>query len=362
MSKQESYETLKNSKTLKILFYVLFLFVIGGLFLIFRYYFWPFLFAIIFYMALSPINERISGLTGNRFFSSTIVIFFLFILIIVPMFFLMASLADQIYQMYIYVQNRIGEGLISEIQKSSILQNVVDYFNIRPEELIRKGTELVQKAAGTAFSRVTSIISLPFNFIMNFFFMILILFFLLKDGYMLEGVIYKVLPFPDDIEEEVVQRLKQVVKILIAGNVSIMFCQGFMVGLGLFFCGFNMFILWGSIAAILSLIPVIGTAIVWAPAVLYLIVAKSYLCALFLGIWSLLWYLLLENLVKPKLFGNRLNFHPAVLFFLLLGSIQAFNLPGVIIGPLLLTLYYSLYEIYKFFDEYDMGKKLETLD
>jgi predicted PurR-regulated permease PerM len=106
-------------------------------------------------------------------------------------------------------------------------------------------------------------------------------------------------------------------------------------------------------AAIFSLIPLVGTTIVWFPLVIYLVIIGSFLKALFLGIWCLAWYLLLENLVKPKVFGHKLNFHPVVFFFLLLGSIQAFGLPGILIGPLLLTLFFSLWEIYKMLREYD---------
>lgn len=107
-------------------------------------------------------------------------------------------------------------------------------------------------------------------------------------------------------------------------------------------------------AALLSLIPVIGTSLVWLPAVVYLVVTGAYLKALFLGVWCLAWYLLLENLVKPKAFGKKLNFNPVIFFFLLIGGIQAFGLPGVFIGPLILTLFYSLWEIYKMLEAYDM--------
>jgi len=67
--------------------------------------------------------------------------------------------------------------------------------------------------------------------------------------------------------------------------------------------------------------------------------------------------MVLENLVKPKIFGDRLNFHPLLFFFLLLGSIQAFNLPGVIIGPIILSLFYSFWEIYKILDDYMQHKR-----
>jgi predicted PurR-regulated permease PerM len=141
-----------------------------------------------------------------------------------------------------------------------------------------------------------------------------------------------------------------------------MVMQGTALGIGFFIAGIGMSQLWGSIAAILSLIPAIGTMFIWVPAVVYLIVSGNYLNSIFLGIWCLLWYQLLENLVKPKFFGEKLHFHPVIFFFLLLGSIQAFGLPGVIVGPLLLTLFYSFWNVYKLLDEYDMWNKAEKTE
>jgi predicted PurR-regulated permease PerM len=131
-----------------------------------------------------------------------------------------------------------------------------------------------------------------------------------------------------------------------------MILQGFMVGFGLFIAGIGTPLLWGTAAAVLSLIPVIGTSFIWIPASIYLSVNGDYGMAIFVAGWSFLWYMILENIVKPKVFGDRLHFHPLLFFFLLLGSIHSFNLPGVIIGPIILSLFYSFWEIYKVIDDY----------
>jgi predicted PurR-regulated permease PerM len=212
---------------------------------------------------------------------------------------------------------------------------------------------MIREYVFKTFSGVTFLISFPLTFLAKFLLMILMLFFLLKDGTSISAIIYKVLPFPMDLEREIVERLKRVIKLLLAGNLFIMILQGLMLGIGLYIARFNAPLLWGSIGSVLSLIPVIGTTMIWIPAVIYLLVAKSYMMALFLGFWCLFWYFVLENLLKPIIFGETLNFHPIVLFFLLLGSIQAFGLTGVIIGPVLLTLFYSLWEIYRLLDVYN---------
>ncbi len=359
MGKSDSYSRIRENKRLKLLFMGLFLLIIVTLLYIFRYYFWPFLFAVILYIAIKPFHDRLVAKLKKRTITTSLVIIFIFLLIIVPVFYLFFILADQAYQLYSILQVKVESGLMKQLGEIKIISRMMDYFQIQGDDVIRKLTQFMEQGAISVFQSLTRIVSFPINFVINLFFMILMLFFLLKDGYRLEQGIYRILPFPDDLEKEVADRLKEVIKVLLAGNILIMILQGTTLGLGFFIAGVGMSQLWGSMAAILSLIPAIGTMLIWIPAVIYLIVTGNYISSVFLGIWSLLWYQLLENFVKPKYFGEKLHFHPVIFFFLLLGSIQAFGLPGVMIGPLLLTLFYSFWNIYKLLDEYDMWNKAE---
>lgn len=354
MVSRNSYFELQHNRTLRILFFILFGSVIGSLAFIFRYFFWPFLFALLLYMALQPVFNLILGRIRKRGASSAVMIFVLVVMVLVPLFFIVVAVIDQVFQLYGVIQNLIKKGVIEDIYSSPFVQDILGYLQIDTADLIKKATEFVQNISGMILSSVQAMIAYPLNLIVNFFFLILMLFFLFKDGNRLGPIFYKTMPFPDDLEEQVINRLKEVVRVLLTGNLLIMIFQGVLVGIGLFIVGIPLAFLGGSMAAILSLIPVIGTTLVWLPAVIYLAAVGAYLKALFLGVWCLAWYLLLENVIKPKVFGQKLNFHPVVFFFLLLGSIQAFGLPGVFVGPLLLTLFYSLWEIYKMLEAYDM--------
>lgn len=341
---------------MKVIFFVLFFIITAGILYIFQYFFWPFLFALILYIALRPVQEKLLAHMRNRTLSTIAVIVILFIIIIVPFFYLVMNLANQSYQLYNIIQEKVEKGDFNDI---GIIKQAMEYFQIHSTNLIKKAAEFLEKTAVTAFMNLTKLISFQISFTMNFLFMIMILFFLLKDGHRLGGAFYRILPFPDDIEKKIVLRLKDVIKVLLAGNLIIMSLQGLGLGLGFFLAGIDMPLLWGSFAAVLSLIPVVGTTLIWLPGALYLFFKGYYISAIFVGIWSMLWYLLLENIVKPKIFGRRLNFHPMVFFFLILGSIQAFGIAGVIVGPLLLTLFFSLWEIYKFINEYELMEKDE---
>ncbi|MBN1531421.1 MAG: AI-2E family transporter [Spirochaetes bacterium] len=347
MVKKDSYFTLKKNKNLKRLFFLFFGAVGVGLLLIFRYYFWPFLMAIILYLALRPLFERILSRVKNRTISSMIVIILLIVLFLVPVVYLLISLTNQALQIYRYIVQNIDESFFGRMSDLPFFTLLSQYLHVDEAAIFTRISEFAQQTAGRIVAGITSFISYPLNLLINFFFLLLILFFLFKDGYRISPLVYRILPFPDDLEKQVVERLKQVIKILLLGNLIIMILQGVMVGAGFYLVGFRAALLWGSMAAIMSLIPVVGTTFIWVPGVVFLVLQGSYLGALFLGGWCLGWYLFLENVVKPKVFGEKLHFHPVVLFFLLLGSLHALNLPGIIIGPLLLTLFYSLWEIYK---------------
>jgi predicted PurR-regulated permease PerM len=352
MIPKDSYLELLNNRTLKNLFLILFGLVSVGLIIVFRFYFRPFLFALILYLALRPTYDFMLKYVRKRGIGAGIMILFLFALVLVPMFFLIMNIIEQIRLLYILIQDEIKAGIIQDIYKSGIVQKTMSFLDINAADMAKKATDLVQNLSGMALSSAQAVIAYPLNFIINFFFLLLMLFFLFKDGDRLESAFYNTLPFPNDLVESVIRRLKEVIRVLLAGNLLIMILQGLVVGLGLFIVGIPVSLLGGGMAAILSLIPVVGTSLVWAPAVLYLVFTESYFQALFLGIWCLGFYLLLENIVKPKVFSKKLNFQPVVLFFLLLGSLRAFGLAGVLIGPLLLTLFYSMWEIYKTLKEY----------
>ncbi|HMB20294.1 MAG TPA: AI-2E family transporter [Spirochaetota bacterium] len=358
MEQRESYFTVSENRRLKILFLVLFLIVIASLGYIFRYYFWPFLFAIIFYMGLKPLLDYILKYLKIRLLCSTVLIIFLIAVILIPLFILLVALANQTYAFYLFLQQSFDPLVFQQLlHKSDMAQELIGILNISETEIMQKIVAYLQRMSLNFFSNLTGLLSFSIKFALDFFFMLLILFFLFKDGYRLEEPFYRILPFPDDIEMDVIDRLRQVIKILLAGNLLIMVLQGSMVGVGFIIGGVGMPLLWGSIAAIFSLIPVIGTTFVWVPAVLYLVALGQFGDAAIVAIWCLAWYLLLENLVKPVVFGEQLKFHPLIFFFLLIGSIQAFGLPGVIIGPILLTLFFTFWEMYWLIDAYTNKKR-----
>ncbi len=352
----DSLSILKGNKKLLFLFYALFSAVLILMIFIFKSFIWPFLFALVLYIVLRSLNNYLIKYLKSRWLCSTIIIFLIIIFILIPLFFILFKLAYQAYDFYLYIQNQYDQGTFDDLFKSYLVKKLLSYVNVAEINIFKQLVELLGKTSFSIFSNLTAILSFSVKFILNIFFMLVILFFLFKDGDSLSEKFYKAMPFPDDMEKNVVHRINMVIKIVFTGNLFIMILQGAVVGISFAIFGLAAPLLWACVTAILSLIPVVGTSIVWVPAILYLAFKGYYASAVIMGLLCLLGYLILENLVKPKVFGKKLNFHPLIFFFLLIGSIHIFNLPGIVIGPVLLTLLYSLWEIYKILNGQKTGQ------
>jgi len=357
MIDNNSYEILFRNRTMKGYFLALFAVIVLFLLYIFRFYLWIFLYSLIFYVALRPLHEWLLKYVKKRIFSSTLIILIIMAIAVIPTMFLLIILSEQVYDLYGKIHFTVSYESLKDMGNHPLVDKTLAFFNIEKAELWTRILSYFKETSMSIFESITSIISFPINFVIKFFMMMLILFFLFKDAYNVEGAVYRILPLPSDLEMNIVSRLKGVIYVLMLGNLFIMLLQGLMVGVGLYIAGISTPLIWGTLAAILSLIPVIGTTLIWLPASVYLYYTGHYTMAIFSASWCFSWYMVLENVLKPKIFGDRLNFHPLLFFFLLLGSIEAFNLPGVIIGPIILSLFYSFWEIYKILDDYMQNKR-----
>ena len=130
---------------------------------------------------------------------------------------------------------------------------------------------------------------------------------LLTEGHRLEGFILSLSPFPDDIERGILERLKKVAKILLAGNFLVMFLQGLMVFIGLIIVKAPISVLLSLIAALFSLIPIVGTAIVWLPVSIYFVISGAYSSAVFITIIYKLYTLIGLIIYFIYIFVNDFN-------------------------------------------------------
>jgi predicted PurR-regulated permease PerM len=132
----------------------------------------------------------------------------------------------------------------------------------------------------------------------------------------------------------------------IYGGLLIAMIQGLLGGLSFWVLGLPWPIFWGTAMALLSFIPIGGTALIWVPAAIILLIEGAVLKGLLLLGLGVFVISMVDNLLRPFFISTRTNIHPLLLFFAVLGGVQAFRLIGFVAGPLVATLFLTLIEIY----------------
>lgn len=192
---------------------------------------------------------------------------------------------------------------------------------------------------GALFSGVASMF---FAMILSFF----ALYYLLRDGDRLHNVAIRVSPLRHESTELLLGKLHLVMSSIIRGTLLMSVFYGIAAGLGFFIFGLPNAIFWGAVSVFASFIPLFGTYTVIIPGMIILIIEHHYFAAIGLFVWIATSSILFENYLRPLLIGRKVNIHPLLILFSVVGGLSFFGPLGVLLGPLALGVLLSLIEIY----------------
>lgn len=288
-----------------------------------------------------PIYERIVSKMPRHNTSLAAILTTLFVLVVVilPLVFVMKSLVNEALSVYSLV-NRDDFGFVETIQSlESSTQALMPGVEINLTEYIRQASGWLASNVGAIFAGTASTVFL-------FFIAMIGSFYLFRDGRDFTKQLVKISPLPDDQDELILKRLAQAVRSVVTGTVLVALIQGTLTAFGLYLFGFERAVLWGTFAAFGALIPSVGTSIVLVPAVGYLLFTADYANALGLTIWGLLAVGLIDNLLGPYLMSRGNALHPFVILLSVLGGVSVFGPIGFIVGPVIVSLFFVLLELY----------------
>ena len=154
------------------------------------------------------------------------------------------------------------------------------------------------------------------------------------------------LPLDDKNEGLLLHRFRSVTVATLKGTAVIGFLQGGLAGIALWMCGIPNAVFWSVTMMLLSVVPGIGAALVWFPAVLYLAVNGQLLYAGSLFAFCGLLVGTIDNVLRPKLVGSDTQLHELMIFFSTIGGLLTFGFSGFIIGPIIAALFVTVWEIY----------------
>jgi len=312
---------------------------------------WAVLLAIVFY----PLFQKLQHLLKKReVLSALIMTLLVLIVIVLPFTLLMASLASDAIDIYHQVEEMIKTGQLQayfeRIKEIPILKWIlaglgqhIDLSQTNPLPLLLNN---LNRISTLIFNQTTILLKGFSTFIAGFFFTLLSLYYLFKDGSHLFGRLKEIIPLPSRERDLLIRRFEDMIYATIYGGILIAVIQGVLGGLSFWVLGLPSPIFWGAAMGLLSFIPIGGTALIWVPAAILLLIGGAVLKGLILLGLGVLVISMVDNLLKPFFISTRTNIPPLLLFFAVLGGIQAFGLIGLVAGPLIATLFLTLIEIY----------------
>ncbi|MCK8076436.1 AI-2E family transporter [Vibrio sp. 1CM2L] len=231
------------------------------------------------------------------------------------------------------------------VKALSFVNNYLPFDNIEPQAIAQKVGEFATSFGSKLVGISAKILGDATNFLMDFFLMLFVLFFLLRDHDKIISVVRHILPLSRSQEDKLLTEIEQVSKSAVMGSFLTAIAQGFAGGLGMWIAGFPG-LFWGTMMGFASFIPVVGTALIWIPAATYLFLTGDTTWAIFLTVYCVAIVGSIDNLLRPLLMQGSAGMNTLMIFFSLLGGIQLFGLIGLIYGPLIFAITIVLFNIY----------------
>jgi predicted PurR-regulated permease PerM len=246
----------------------------------------------------------------------------------------------------------VGQELTIEkyvLNVQNAVQVYIPDFELNLTEQIRQSAEWLVKNIGAIFAgTVSTLFIVLISVIGSFYFF--------RDGREFVKIAIKISPLPDSEDEIIISRLAVAIRSVATGVVLVSLVQGVLAASGFAIFGIDRAVLWGAVGAILSMIPGVGTIAIMIPGVIYLAVTGTAFNAIGLAIWTLLMIVLVDNILGPHLMSRGNNLHPFIILTSVLGGISTFGPIGFIIGPVIVTLFIVLLEVYNQYIAKDKGR------
>ncbi|AWL92702.1 putative PurR-regulated permease PerM [Bradyrhizobium ottawaense] len=333
-----------------------FLVLLAVVTLAFGWVLWPFsgalLWATLLAIIFAPLYRRfLETLPGKRNLVAFSTVVIVVVIVLIPVAIVIASLIDQGGELY----QRVQSGEISFAHPLQQLKSALpDWaapmadrlasidFSALKERLSGLLVPAGQQLAGHAIN----IGQLTLEFVASLLVMLYLLFFLLRDGDELNARIRDALPLRASHSAEILHAFTLAVRGTIKGIILVALIQGALGGVIFWLLGLTAPLLAGALMALLSLLPVLGSALVWLPAGLYLLVAGSVTKGIILLAFGTFVIGLADNFLRPILVGQSIRMPSYIVLLATLGGLAAFGANGFVIGPLVAAMFLTAWQVF----------------
>ncbi len=336
-------------------------------FLLWKPFFSPIAWAAIFAILLYPAHDRLHQRVPNKSLSATIMTILVLLIIIVPLSALGILLIAEIISTYDLIQQWFNSGKYDQVLaffRGPFIDNVREqlgtYVDLENIDLYTIISQAMQRLSSFAVEQLTNIVQNFSRFLFSFVLMVFTLFFFFKDGEGMVQFLKEVIPLEPKRENEIFQQFAEVVVATVVGDLAVALLQGILGGIAFWILGLPSPVFWGALMAILSIFPVVGAPLVYMPASIILFAQNEIFKAIALLVWGLLVVSQIDNFLRPILISGRTKLHTLLLFFSILGGIYVFGFLGIIIGPVIAALFFTMLRIFR--DEFAADPRLAGVE
>ena len=320
-------------------------------FRIFRVFFIPVLTSLVAAALVYPLFSRVSSFLGNkRALVSLLFCLLLLGILFVPAYFLGREVSEQARNLYTSLEGALEEAVAdegaAEFWTRFTESNLISWLEQQGFEWrswIRSLTDLAGSTASTIINRASSGL---FGILGGIFVFLFSLFYFFKDGEKMKRRIKDLSPLKPYHEERFVKRFKVIARAVILGTVVIGLIQGTIGSVTFLVLGIRGWILWGSLMIILAIIPFVGIYLIMVPAAIIQFITGNIIAGIVLLVVGTAINWLVDYLIRPWFVGRESRIHDLLIFFSTIGGIYVYGVMGFIVGPVVLTVFLTLLDIY----------------
>lgn len=307
------------------------------------------LMAAIFSGLAYPLRRRLGRALGGRHsLAAAIVVVLFFLLVVVPVLAILGLAASQALQFSESVRPWFENPPTSPRQLDRILRDLPFYPTLEPYrvQIAARAAEFASDVGSFLLATFKSTTRNVFVFLFHFFLFLYTMYYLVKDGAGLLNRIRAYLPIPDGDQDRILEKFTSVTRAMLRGTLVIGIAQGTLAGIAFAVAGVDGSLLWGAVMVGFSVIPGLGTAVIWVPTVIVLLFEDRVGAAIGLALFCVLVVGTIDNVLRPRLVGRDTRMHPLLIFFSTIGGLALFGLAGFLIGPILAALFVVAWDMF----------------
>ena len=311
----------------------------------------PLLWATLLGSLLAPANSRLAARLGGRArLASAITTILTVVLFMLPVAVIAGAVAAQAAQLLHKLNDealQATDAMALDLSRVPWLEQPLDWLGkhagisiVQVQDwLVAAGKHVLTFLASSGGTFVLGALGTLVSFLL----MLFVLFFVLRDGPALAQKIVRMLPIEERMRGKLWQHLRDVTRAVFMGIGVTALVQGMLVGIGFWIAGLPSALVFGVLAALFALVPLVGTVIVWGPGALYLASLGDYGHAIFLTLWGTIAVGMVDNFLRPLLISGRAEVPTLAVFVGVMGGLQAFGFIGLFVGPIVLGLLVALF-------------------